>query len=535
MVSVLLSVLGLPHISLADSDNTDKPWSVLLITVDCMRPDHMSVYGYERNTTPNLERFAQEALVFENAFATSAWTSPGIVSMLTGYYPPVHGQNGKFSFYDAEMASPLRLFVERGYEALGQAIKGPSHANLGFERGLKKTNGLEDFIERQSVTKEPFVAWIHTKETHLPYAPSERNRIRWVDSSQTSEGIEAVQNFRVVFRPDDVQVTFRHPGKVKFTQEDVPVIRALYDAEMADIDERLGSAIERMRATGLLDRTIVIISADHGEELFEHGWIGHASTSYDGKLYDELIRIPLLIRLPDKSLTGRYSALVQSVDIMPTLFDILGMDSSRVKPAMQGHSLMPLIKSKRTSIRNYVFAETTRRGWTNPKTQMRDRVTAVRTSDRKLIRTVNQGQMRFEAYDLVTDPEETRNVYSQKADQFQDLEQILAKWYETNRNVAASLVIPAAQKQLKAMIEGLQQGDLITAVDRWRNIAVMHNTWGLELVPFYQHEPYQSQWKQLRFTAAHQLAQAMRCDAETGMWRRETTGKLVNDTLWVCQ
>ena len=175
LIVIWLSSLVLPHLCLADSHNTDKRWSVLLITVDSMRPDHMSVYGYERNTTPNLQRFAQEALVFENAFATSAWTSPGIVSMLTGYYPPVHGQNGQFSFYDAEMASPVRLFVELGYDASGQAIKGPTHANLGFERSLKKKHGLEDFIQRQSLTKEPFFAWIHTKETHLPYAPTERN------------------------------------------------------------------------------------------------------------------------------------------------------------------------------------------------------------------------------------------------------------------------------------------------------------------------------------------------------------------------
>ncbi len=92
-----------------------------------------------------------------------------------------------------------------------------------------------------------------------------------------------------------------------------------------------------MRNTGLLDHTIVIISADHGEELFDHGWLGHASTGYDAKLYDELIRIPLIIRLPDQSLTGLYSALVQGVDLMPTIFDILGVSAAGMRPQMQGH------------------------------------------------------------------------------------------------------------------------------------------------------------------------------------------------------
>ena len=113
-------------------------------------------------------------------------------------------------------------------------------------------------------------------------------------------GASVAQDFEPEF------ITVSHDSEtawVAMQENNAFAIVDIEDAEVTDVDERLGRAIERMRETGLLDRTILIISADHGEELFEHGWVGHASTSYDGKLYDELIRIPLLIRLPNQSLT----------------------------------------------------------------------------------------------------------------------------------------------------------------------------------------------------------------------------------------
>jgi arylsulfatase A-like enzyme len=97
------------------SDQTKSPWSVMLITVDNLRPDHMSLYGYEKDTTPYLEKFAEESAVFNNAFSTSAWTAPGMVSIFTGYYPPVHAQHGRFSFYDEEMTAPFRILADQGY------------------------------------------------------------------------------------------------------------------------------------------------------------------------------------------------------------------------------------------------------------------------------------------------------------------------------------------------------------------------------------------------------------------------------------
>ena len=155
------------------ASQVQRPWNVLLITVDNLRPDRMSLYGYDKNTTPYLTSFAKESAVFEKAFSTSAWTAPGIVSLVTGYYPPVHAQNGRFSFYDKEMTAALRVLAEKGYEIFGEAIRGPSHQGFGFEKRLGKLpDRLESFIESRKNIETPFFAWAHLRDVHLPYSPS---------------------------------------------------------------------------------------------------------------------------------------------------------------------------------------------------------------------------------------------------------------------------------------------------------------------------------------------------------------------------
>ncbi|MGF1611762.1 MAG: sulfatase [Kiloniellales bacterium] len=524
MAAALMIALAAPGAArAAEEEALDPRWSVFLITVDAMRPANMSLYGYERDTTPYLTDFAKDAMVFEKAFTTTAWTSPGIVSLLTGYYPPVHGQNSRYSFYDAEMASALRVLVEEGYDVYGSYRSGPTMSNLGFQDGVdanprKGHDSLESFADRRRPENGPFFVWVHIKDTHLPYAPSEANANRWIDTSRESIGVEAVRRGHFVMHPDFPEAARRNAveGTMAFTDEDTPVVRALYDGVVADADERLGRVIHRLRQSGVLDRTVVIISADHGEELLEHGWVGHASTSYLPKLYDEVTHIPLIIRLPDGSRAGRYDALVQNVDVVPTVLDVLGIDQARVSPAMQGHSLLPLVDGEAEKVRDYVFAETTHKGWTTPKDEVHSRLVAVRSQTRKLIRIPEGDGYRFEGYDLRDDPGEQRDIYEARKADFAELEQALADWAEDNRQRAASLVQEAGERRNAKLAEALAQGDLLEAARTWEAIEVMHRTWGLEPEPFYDHEPYGSAWTALRREAAETMAAAMACAAKGG-------------------
>ncbi len=496
--------------------------NVLLLTVDCLRPDHTGLHGYARPTTPQLEAFAREAFVFENAFATSAWTSPGIVSMLTGYYPPVHAQNGRHSAYDDALAAPLRVLAGRGYEVLGHSGRGANYGGLGIETELGPTD-FERFVrERAALPEEkPFFAWLHSKEPHLPYQPSERNAGRFLAERPSTPGFRAVSEHYLVLRPPIPQVGFSHPGEIAFVPGDAEAIRALYDETVRDADDHLGRAFTALRETGLLERTIVIVSADHGEELLEHGWVGHASTGYDGKLYDELVRIPLVVRLPESlrgntPVAGRSDALVQGVDLMPTLFEWLGVPTASVMPAMQGVSLAPLVDGRAEAAREYVFLQTTRKGWTTPKREMQRRVVAVRSRDRKLLWWPGEDgrAARVEGFDLGADPGETRDVFPTAPERFRPLEAARRAWDAENRRVAATLVLPGAAVHEEALWEALGKGDMIAAVQRWRRIALLHRTWGYEAVPFFAEGAGRESWEALRRRVGRGFAAAVVCDAE---------------------
>ncbi len=524
--------------SFAGLSENDRPWSVLLITIDNLRPDRMSVYGYERDTTPYLKHFAEESAVFDNAFSTSTWTSPGMVSIFTGYYPPVHAQHGRFSYYDEEMTAAFRVLAENGYEILGQAIWGASHEGFGFQKALGNwpKRDLEDFIEQRIDNNTPFFAWAHIKDVHLPYAPTEQNAKRFGAQGKRSEAIEAVKQHRMILRyPERVDIEFEHAGKVEFSEQDIPVVRALYDAEVADVDERMRLSLEKMRETGLLDHTIVIISADHGEELFDHGWLGHASTGYDAKLYDELIRIPLIIRFPDQSMTGHYNAMVQGVDFMPTIFDILGVSAEGMRPQMQGHSFIPILRGQATKIRDYVFNQTTLKGWTTPREEMTKRIVSVRSTTRKLIRIPTPDGVRIEGFDLLQDPHELNDIYSARGDEFKPLEDALAKWMAGNRSHAAELVLGAAEKRIDNIASTvLGGGGVGKAVTEWSSIQTMEETWGLEPGKFYRHEPYAASWQEIQRKAAHMVGEAMICKSKGGVLGSKKSEQPRDIGSWYC-
>ena len=518
-----------------ETEESGPRWNVLLISVDCLRPDHMSVYGYERDTTPYLARFAEESLVFENAFSTSAWTGPGIASILTGYHPPVHGQGGRYSYYDDKMPSPLRILRSEGYLMMGDTVDGPTFGNMGFHGRLYPRPYLETFIEQQIGQERPFFAWMHMRETHLPYKPSERNVNRWYDPAQTSAGIEAAYNHYLILRPQDIEVPYRNAGKVSFIEGDAAAIRGLYDGTVLDVDQRLEAVFERMREAGLLDETIVIVTADHGEELLEHGWVGHASTSYDGKLYDELIRIPLIIRLPEAVKTGRYDALVQGVDVMPTVFELLGLDPALLKPAMQGHSLMRLVDGQDDWPRDYVFADTTIKGWTTPRDEVPLRVRTVRSRTHKLIWTPDGDGLRVEGYDLREDPGELNNILPARAAEFAPLEAAYRAWVDENRRWAADLVLPAAEQHAADLTTALGEADLLTAVRAWDGLELLNQTWGMEAEPFFANGAHAATWADLRRGASEQVGAAMACRARGGALETVPAAQDDAPATWRCR
>ena len=337
---------------------TDQ-WNVLFLTVDALRADRMGLYGHDRDTTPYLERLARESFVFDNCFANGAWTSPGIISMLTGLHPPAHGQGTRFDYVDDEIVTPLDVLgKEHGFRTIARDTDSPTYRGVGLKIAyrpvLHENMEVVDWLAGQD---ERWVAWVHIKPTHLPYDPPPYHLRRFGGDRLDTDGIRAIRSSGTVY-PQDYGLSWNPPVIPSFSPEEQAVVRDLYDGEVADADDQVGRIVERLRERGLLDHTLVVITADHGEELFDHGWVGHASTGYQGKVTDELTHIPLIIRVPGGQHVGRSAALVQQSDLMPTLFELLGADVGKTDAGFQGVSLAPLLAGREAATHDVVFSRT---------------------------------------------------------------------------------------------------------------------------------------------------------------------------------
>ncbi|MGH9338771.1 MAG: sulfatase, partial [Acidobacteriota bacterium] len=245
-----------------------------LFTVDSCRPDRFSLHGNARDTTPNIDSWAKGAVVYDNAFSVSSWTAPGLVSILTGLYPWQHGVDSR-----DRMVRPSTQTLPKVFRQAGYAVP-----NLNFFTFVSYYQGLGlGEIEREYFTdkdgdellkwldrngQQRFFVWYHTTTVHQPYNPPGGGA-----SAEDSEGIAAVKRGAIVPK-----------GSVKFVPSDRPVLLDLYDAEIENMDRFFGAVLAKLREKDLLDNTVIVLSADHGEELLEHGFVGHASTSLEAHL-----------------------------------------------------------------------------------------------------------------------------------------------------------------------------------------------------------------------------------------------------------
>ena len=311
---------------------SDRP-NILLITLETTRPDHLGVYGYEKQTSPALDRLAQDSLVFDRAFSTSSWTLPAHASLFTGLFPTTHGarydEAGPLVLSDGIRgkqvlskfrATPLadgepvlaELLAAQGYDT-GAVVAGPWMKQIfGLGRGFSHYDdaGITDLYGRLAadVTREatawidqradaaskPFFLFLNYYDPHGPYTD-----------------------------PAGYARQFLPPGTIVFPQprERSPeFLSGVYDGEIRYMDEHLGALFERLRELALYDDMWIVVTADHGELFGEHGKEGHGSS-----LWEEELRIPLIVKFPKATKrSGRSSAPVQLTDLLPMLLEALG-------------------------------------------------------------------------------------------------------------------------------------------------------------------------------------------------------------------
>ena len=331
--------------------------NLLLISIDTLRADRLGCYGYGRDTSPHIDVLAKEGVLFENAFSSSPKTTPSHMSIMTGLYPRVHNvymwDQDKQGAYSGSILSeniPTLADILKEYGYTNVAFTGGANVagNIGFGRSFEIYDEQADTEAAcrwlKNNAEEPFFMFYHTYYTHDPYlAPqpydkkydhSYAGNIPLREELFKELGIREEEPlhgiWQVLHKRFWAKVDVNDPG-------DMQHISALYDGCVDYVDnEFIKSLIESLREKGVLDNTLVVLTSDHGEEFLEHGRLLHES------LYGEVTRVPFIMRLPNVLPKGtRIQQLVRTVDIMPTILDLLGIPC---EATVQGVSLLPAIK-----------------------------------------------------------------------------------------------------------------------------------------------------------------------------------------------
>jgi arylsulfatase A-like enzyme len=404
----------------------DRP-NILLLTVDSFRPDRLGCYGYSRACTPNIDRLAGKGVLFTRAYSTASWTNASLVSMLTGVYPSVHGVERRGRSVPKTLTTPMEVMARAGIMVpeLNYLFPMPNYTKLGFT-----PNAIRDIPKFLTEYRDSsFFAWYHFHGPHLPYKPPERFLKRFgLDELRGSQALAAVMDNIIMPK-----------GEFKFGKRERELVGALYDAEVAAQDEEIGQVLEVLDSLGLERNTIVILSADHGEELFDHGWLGHASTSLNGTLFDELIHIPLIISWPAKLPAGtKVEHLVGSVDLMPGLFELIGLDW---EGPQQGVSLLRAAAGDHNRLRDAVFCETSVCGYQCKDDQEPVWLRSLRTERFKLVQTLAPHERpSYSLYDLEADPGETQGVAQDFPEELVRLQGMLHARVFANERLRASIL-----------------------------------------------------------------------------------------------
>lgn len=410
--------------------------NIILITIDTIRADHFGVYGYSRETTPYMDNFAKTGVLFKNCYAQGSWTVPSMVSLFTSLSPLTHkiihgiakvsetasGKNDRSQelavFYqevlDPSYRTLTEVMAESGFKTAGFTTNGHLVKKQGFAQGFQYYNedsclwGRADCINQQVFPwleenmNNKFFLWIHYFDPHADHGRDDR----------------------LYDPPGPYDEIFPWKGEQKGIEQSL----ALYDGEIRFTDDKVKELIDKVASLGLMSKSVVIITADHGDEFRDHNGWGHSKT-----VYNELIHAPLMIHFPGNKYAGTAVVTnVRSIDIMPTILDISGAE---LPQEAQGRSLLPAISGQEIA-QLPAYSETRR--WENI-----DKRTLI-DGKLKLIADYRSGEN--ELYDLTDDPGEKKNIYSAQPEKAAPIKRRLEEWIREKETLAKHSVTHFIEK-----------------------------------------------------------------------------------------
>ena len=416
--------------SLIDARRVAVRPNVLLIVVDTLRADHVGAYGYTRNTTPHLDHFARQALLFRHAHAVSPWTTPSVAAMLTSRYPnEVSWRHPPVPLAKRLLSLP-ELLADRGYATAAVVSHLYVAQQLGFAQGFDSYDQASarghGYISSPSVTEkalgfleqgagEPFFLFVHYFDPHSDFL--------------LHPGFDFDPDYDGPLRPDMTLAELRALAPT-MSARDLDYVRALYDSEIRFTDEQIGRLLRGLRERSLWEDTLVIVTADHGEEFCERGdhYIGHGT-----HVHQELVHVPLLIKPPGRARGVEVESWISLLDLAPTIAQVAGGPPS--VPAFRGTPL-----ELRTG-----------RGGTDPVLAETGNKRAALSRGWKLM-SVGEPPV-YRLFHLESDPGETRDVLAEHPGRARPLRQALEAWAgEPDRRAATTAVFTAEERdQLRAL------------------------------------------------------------------------------------
>ena len=368
--------------------------NVLIFILDAAQASHFSCYGYHRKTTPFIDEVAKEGIVFQNGYCQAVYTLASTASLMTGWYPDAHCVLHRGTKLSDNALTMSEVFQKSGYHTASFTAMAFSSSAFGFRQGFdyfyesfkKKAfkNRADDFLPAlfpwlEEHRSDPFFLYIHFREPHSIIDPP---------PPFTDMFDKDYQGVIDLYKHMEKMIL---SGEIELTPRDLYHIIATYDASICYADSVIGKIIDKLKSSGLYDRTVIIILADHGEALWEHGIFGHNTC-----LYEEVSRIPFIIKPPTSTGIGseKTEALVQTIDLFPTLVDLLQLSVNNT--ILQGKSLLPLMAGRKSSVNDLLYFRSTKPSY------------GVRNSVYKYILCPATGEE--ELYNIRDDPQEKNNL-----------------------------------------------------------------------------------------------------------------------------
>lgn len=386
--------------------------NLVLISLDTLRADRLGVYGYERDTSPQIDGLAARGVRFARATSVAAWTLPAHMTFFTGLYPSGHATTRFETRLPEDVPTLTEVLRKAGYRTFGHTSGGFLAGRYGFERGFEEYGdellGIRGLLSRARASIEsikddaPFFLFVQTFSIHCPYpAP---------------EGL--IDAFRTTGPEDEIaprEVCLDHGDRPALTDGQRRYLSDRYDASIRATDEQVGRFVRWLELTGRLDDTVLVLISDHGEEFWDHGAFAHSHS-----LYEELLHVPLIVLAPGL-LPAVVDERVSVVDLMPTLLELVGLPEEASRSETHGRSLVGLMQRVPGAEAEFaarpLIAESEATG--------DDRFVGIIYAGWKLVIDLGTGETML--FDLTADPLEQRDLAASEPERLRALRQRLAE------------------------------------------------------------------------------------------------------------